>query len=431
MTRFPATGSLLVFFFLWAGSIGLIAQSTVSVDRGEKGFHLSLNQEPFFIRGVNGRKYLAQVREAGGNSIRTYAIENLAEQVEGKPLADRAHELGLMISAGIWIGHERHGFDYSNPAKVQEQREKVRAAVRRYKDHQAILVWGLGNEVEGPKSEGINPKIWEELNTLAGIIKQEDSRHPVMIVIAGASETKVRSVLQYCPNIDILGVNAYGNASGVGAALAAAGWNRAFILTEFGPLGPWESNRTPWGAPIEATANEKAGDYYATQTLTEENSRDRCLGTYAFLWGNKQETTSTWFGMFLPGGEKLPQVDAMSYVWNGKWPENRCPNIRSISFDLKETTGRPGMVVSANALATDADNDPLAYEWIVVEESRKTGVGGDYEDTPPARPECLVAQKENQVTLKTPAEAGAYRLFLTVRDGRGAASTANIPFAVR
>ncbi|MCC5024095.1 MAG: hypothetical protein J6386_15485 [Candidatus Synoicihabitans palmerolidicus] len=36
--------------------------------------------------------------------------------------------------------------------------------VRRYRDHPAVLMWGLGNEMEG---DGTDPRVWRELETLA------------------------------------------------------------------------------------------------------------------------------------------------------------------------------------------------------------------------------------------------------------------------
>lgn len=38
----------------------------------------------------------------------------------------------------------------------------------------------------------------------------------------------------------------------------------------------------------------------------------------------------SWYGVFVPTGEKLPRVDAMAYAWSGEWPENRAPKIRSL-----------------------------------------------------------------------------------------------------
>jgi hypothetical protein len=202
------------------------------------------------------------------------------------------------------------------------------------------------------------------------------------------------------------------------------------MLTEFGPPGQWEVPKTAWGAPIEPSSWEKAAGYYVTEQSLLEASRDSLLGTYAFLWGHKQEATSTWYGMFLPTGEKLPSVDAMTHVWTGAWPPNRSPRITAFKSPLKEASVPPGETVAASVEATDAENDPLTYEWQVVAESTDRHDGGDAEKAPPAIGGCVLAGSGPQATIRTPAQPGAYRLFVTVRDGKGGASADNIPFLV-
>lgn len=408
--------------------------STVTVGHTDDGGYTLLRDgKPFFVKGGGGSTHLDTLVACGGNSIRTWGIEQLDKLVDGKRLVDRAQELGLGITAGIWIEHERHGFNYDDPAQVQKQRDAVRAAVRKYKDCPAILVWGLGNEMEGPTSNGSDPrthKIWKELNVLASIIKEEDKNHPVMTVIASAVPAKVQGILSDYPNIDILGVNAYAGGGGVGGALKSEGWKKPFMLTEFGPAGQWEVPKTPWGAPIEPSSWTKAGGYYATEQNLLSSSKDILVGTYAFLWGHKQEATATWFGMFLASGEKLPSVDAMTRVWTGAWPANRSPRITAFKTPLKESTVAAGQTVPAAIEVTDAENDPLIFEWQVVAESTDRKEGGDDEAAPPAIPDCVVDGKGPQATIRTPEKPGAYRLFVTVRDGKGGASEDNVPFQV-
>jgi len=417
-----------------AVSTGLAAAagSVVKVEKDANGgFELMRNGQPFFIKGAGGTSNLEQLVKYGGNSIRTWGVEQLETKVNGKPLLDRAQELGLAVTVGLWVKHERHGFNYSDPMQVQTQRDEIRAAVRKYKDHPAVLMWGLGNEMEGPTSDGADPRIWKELDELARIVKEEDPNHPVMTVIAGAGPVKVKGVMQYYPSIDVLGVNAYGGASDVGKALKQAGWQKPFVLTEFGPLGHWEVPKTAWGAPIEPTSRQKAGSYYATQTSVVEDGKGTCLGTYVFLWGQKQEVTSTWYGMFLKTGEKLPTVDAMVKAWSGKWPENRCPKILSVETPLREVTVGAGQEIPATATAEDPEGDPLTYDWKVYAESTDRKEGGDAEAEPPLIDGCVVAQKGGSVTIRTPKQAGPYRLFLTVKDGKGNAGAENIPFLVK
>lgn len=419
--------------FASAAALGTAsAGSVVTIDKSADGdFELLRDGKPFFIKGAGGTQNLEELVKYGGNSIRTWGIEQLDQKVDGKTLLDRAQALGLAVTAGIWVQHERHGFSYSDPAKVAAQRETVRAAVRKYKDHPAILMWGLGNEMEGPMSDGADPRIWKELEELAKIVKEEDPNHPVMTVIASAAPTKVRGVMENYPSIDVLGVNAYGGASGVGKGLKELGWQKPFVLTEFGPLGHWEVPKTSWGAPIEPTSRAKAGSYYATQTNVVADGKGTCLGTYVFLWGNKQEVTPTWYGMFLKSGEKLPTVDAMVRAWSGKWPENRSPKILQIETPLREQIVGKGKPFEVVATAEDPEGDALKYEWVVYPESTARTVGGDAEAAPTAVGGTILSQAGGKAKIRTPNQPGAYRLFLTVTDGKGGASVDNIPFFVK
>lgn len=413
------------------GMVPVHAQSKVTVAKDGDRFQLMVNGQPFVIHGVGGTHELKALHDLGGNSIRTWGVESLTEPVDGKPLLDRAQELGLMVTAGIWIQQQRLGFDYDDPKAVQAQRDAVRKAVQTYKNHPALLIWGLGNEMEGPISDGSDVRVWKELNVLAGIIKEVDPNHPVMTVIAGTGGVRIKNLLAYCPKIDILGVNAYGSGAGAGKSVAQQGWDRPFILTEFGPSGQWEVPKTAWGAPIEPTANAKAACYFATQQLVMDDSKNICLGTYAFLWGHKQEATSTWYGMFLASGERLPQTDAMSLAWTGHWPDTRCPKLASLSTSVTEKTVAPGTASTATAVATDPGGHPLQYEWAVTEEIKVAGVGGDAEALSASHPECLSGQPGPSLTFTAPSTPGAYRLFLTIRNDQGCATTANVPFQVK
>lgn len=407
----------------------LLAEGSVVEIRREEGrLELLRNGERFWIRGAGGTRHLEDLVRYGGNSIRTWGIGSLEEEIDGKPLLDYCHEKGIAVTAGIWIGHERHGFDYGDPEQVERQRDEVRAAVRKYRDHPALLMWGLGNEMEGPTSATGDARIWQELNRLAAIVKAEDPAHPVMTVIAGAPRAKIEGILAHYPNIDVLGVNAYGGASGAVRAAKEAGWTKGFVLTEFGPVGHWEVASTPWGAPIEPSSFKKAAGYYATIELLEEED-DICLGSYAFLWGQKQEVTSTWYGMFLESGEKLPSVDAASYAWTGKWPANRSPRIAGIESTLREAVVAPGGEAVVKVEASDPEGDELQWHWAVVEESRDRKVGGDRESAPP-EVKGAVQGGAGEATVRVPTKEGAYRLFVTVRDGQGGASADNFPFRV-
>jgi len=433
---FPASHFARLFRFfspsaiLLAAALPAGAGPVVKVEKNAAGaFELRRDGQPFFINGAGGTHNLEELVKYGGNSIRTWGIEQLDEKVDGKTLLDRAEELGLAVTAGIWIKAERQGFNFSDPAKVAHLQEEVRSAVKKYKGHPALLMWGLGNEMEGPN--GSNPAVWKVLDGLARIIKEEDPNHPVMTAIAGAAPNKIQGILANYPSLDVLGVNAYAGASGVGKALMDQGWKKPFVLTEFGPVGHWETAKTSWGAAIEPTSREKAASYYATETNVLKDGAGFCLGSYVFLWGNKQEVTATWYGMFLKSGEKLPTVDAIVRAWSGKWPENRCPKILKFESSLREAVVGANQGCKASAQAEDPEGDAVTYEWAVLPESTSAHVGGDAEVVPQPVEGCVVTQSGGDVSLRTPGKPGAYRLFLTVRDGKGSASVDNIPFLVK
>ncbi|WP_309400386.1 glycoside hydrolase family 2 TIM barrel-domain containing protein [Cerasicoccus maritimus] len=409
----------------------LFAGSDVKIEKtAPHKFELRVDGQPFFANGVGGYNNLPMLKKMGGNCFRTWGIESLEERIDGKPLLDYAESLGLKVVVGIWIGHERHGFDYTDEKQLRKQRKDVENAVRKYKDHPAILMWGLGNEMEGPISDGSEIRIWKELNRLAKIVKDEDPDHPVMTVIAGIGGHKVKNIIEYYPEIDVLGVNAYASAPGVGGGLVEQGWEKPFMLTEFGPSGHWEVGHTSWGAPIEPTSREKAASYFATQKRVIEEGQGLCLGSFAFLWSHKQETTATWYGMFLPSGEKLGSVDAMSYAWNGEFPDNRSPKLISLSSPADQKRVKRNSVQKAQVEVRDAEGDPLKIEWVVTAESTDRQTGGDHETTPPSFPNLIKRNGGESVEFRAPSKSGPYRLFVYIRDNAGGAATANFPFYV-
>jgi len=382
-------------------------------------YRLVRNGEPFFIRGVGGQTRLAQLAALGGNSIRTWGADGLGE------ILDEAHRHGLTVCAGLWLGHERHGFDYQDRSAVREQLEASVAVVRRYKDHPAVLMWGIGNEMEG---DGTDPAIWRAVEDIAREVKRIDPNHPTMTVIAELGGDKVASIERWCPSIDIVGVNSYGGLVTVGARYRAAGGSKPYVVTEFGPPGPWEVGTTPWGSPLEMSSTEKAG-WYADgyrKAVTEQDGL--CLGSYAFYWGHKQETTATWFGMLLPDGSRLGAVDEVAEAWTGVPPENRCPGILSLKADCT-TRLRPGDTVAAGVSADDPEGDPLTYRWVLRSDAGTIGTGGDFQADEAAFAAAVSADGPS-VTVTMPDRAGGYRLFAYVFDGAGGAAVANVPLHV-
>lgn len=395
----------------------------VRIEQTADGYRLLRDGKPYPIKGVGGDGPLDLLTKSGGNSLRTWGADNLEARL------DEAHRLGLTVAVGIWLGHERHGFDYNNADQVAAQVESVRAVIERYKNHPAVLLWGLGNEMEGYE-RGDNAAIWSAVNNLAGLAKQLDPNHPTMTVIAEIGGDRVKNVHRLCSNVDIVGINSYGGVASLAKRYAEAGGTKPYVITEYGPPGVWESAKNDWGVCPELTSTQKAAFYrqaYEQAVLAEPG---KCIGSYAFTWGNKQEATATWFGMFLPDGSKLAAVDTMTELWSGKLPANRCPAIDKLSLEGPDQV-EPGATVRAVLKASDAEDDKLQVHWLLSREAEQLGTGGDAEAAPETITGAIVSADDKHADLKMPANPGGYRLFVYIRDGHGGAAVGNLPLLVK
>ena len=400
--------------------------TTVQIKSTPSGYSLHLNGEEFYVKGAGGEAELSLLKKYGGNTIRTWGLDN-AQQV-----LDEGHKNGIMVTLGMWVQHERHGFDYDNEEAVASQLEQFRAGVEKYKDHPALLMWAVGNEMELNAS---NLKMWNAVNDIAEMIKEVDPNHPTMTVIAEIGGSKLKEITERVPSIDALGVNSYAGLNSLPKRLREAVWKKSYFVTEWGPNGHWEVDKTPWGAPLEPTSAEKANQYRERYENVIKKDSDMCLGSFVFLWGQKQERTPTWYGLFLDSGEKTPMLDVMAYVWSGKWPENRSPEVKAFSIVGQRnpnniTLGRSSKV-QAKVDVADPENDILTFKWFVLRESDANTSGGDAENLPDEMNHLIASQdQEGNLEFETPKEEGAYRLFVHVFDGKGNAGSANIPFLV-
>lgn len=396
----------------------------VELQQTGEGWQLLRGGEPYLIRGAGGSgASLEQLAAAGGNSVRTWDGDDIDD------LLDEAHALGLSVTVGIWLGHERHGFDYSDKKQVREQLDRARDIVLRYKDHPAVLLWGIGNEMEGYES-GDDPAIWSAVNDVAAMVKELDPKHPTMSVTAEIGGGRIESVHERSPAIDIHGINSYGGAPSLAERLRAGGASKPYVITEFGPVGPWEMPKTDWGAPYEQSSTEKAAFYRYSYEQGVIGAAGQSLGSYAFLWGFKMEGTSTWFGMFLDDGARLGAVDVMTELWSGKAPANLAPTAEPL---LVEGFGKldPGAEVRLRAVVADPEGGPVKVRWVLRPESGDYLTGGDFRPTLPDIDGAILEARVDGARVRMPEKPGPYRLFLYAYDEAGNAATANVPLLVK
>ena len=399
----------------------------VSVDQSPKGWKLLRAGGPYFVKGacVWGENVrFDELRAAGANSVRTYHSKY------ARWTLDAAARRDMTVMLGFEINNENDGFSYLSESDVSRQRELFLNYVRKHKDHPALLAWGIGNEVEQGVDNPVHLEaMWKELNILARRCKEIDPHHPTSIILAGVTEEKLDAVNKWCPDVDIICFNTYGGLRNLPDRLNKAGWKRPYLVTEFGAQGWWEAPQTKWGAPIEATSTQKAQEYLISYERGVLGDRKRCLGSYVFFWEPKQEATATWFGMFLPGGERLETVDAMTQAWSRKRPANRCPQIRKLEFASPQERYLPGEAIRVKYAVSDPEKQPMGVAWRIFEEAPPFTPGNGYEIIPRGLREQVITPLDDGAMFAAPAP-GAYRIFVFVYDGKGNAATGNLCFLV-
>lgn len=400
----------------------------VEIVKKDGGYQLLRGGEPYPIKGA-GLEYgdIVSFAAHGGNSIRTWTTDNDVETAQ--EILDKALANGVTVSLGLPLGAEHWGFDYDDPAAVATQLEMLRDEVLKYRDHPALLVWIIGNELN---YDYTNSKVYDAVNDVAKMIRELDPNHPTTTTVAGLGADVVEDIEARAPDIDFVSFQVYGELADLPDFVNEKGYSKPFFVTEWGAIGHWEVDKTDWGAPIEATSSDKARTYLDGYRNKLEPLEGNVIGSYAFLWGQKQERTPTWFGLFTSSGEETETVDVMHYLWNGAWPDNRSPELRGFLLDGKAAEQnvrlRAGQKYEAVVEIVDRENDPLTYRWEVKSESDATQVGGDFEESIDNLESLISNPVAEQVEITAPAKSGAYRLFVYANDGQGHAAHANIPF---
>jgi hypothetical protein len=404
--------------------------SKSEIRKTEQGYQLFVNDEPFYIKGA-GLEFgsIPKLAAHGANSMRTWRTDN--GKRSGKEVLDEAHQYGLKVTMGIDVGRERLGFDYDDEEAVAAQLERIRGEVMAHKDHPALIIWGIGNELNHHSE---NPKVWDAVNEISKMIHEIDPNHLTTTSLAGMNKEYVDLVVERAPDLDILSVQMYAEIEILPQRIEESGYAGPLLVTEWGATGYWEVPSTEWGAPLENNSSVKADFYRSRYRKSIESQAEQVIGSYVFLWGQKQERTPTWFGMFMPDGNETESIDAMHYIWTGEWPANRTPRLESFMLEGQQAPDNvkltAGDTFNAEAMVSDPDGDELTYIWEVMRESSTDATGGDAEEVPEAIDGLFQEAVDGKLIFTAPTESGAYRLFISVKDSNGHTAHANIPFWV-
>ena len=240
-------------------------------------FHLMIDGVDTYIKGVGGTNRLDIAAANGANAFRTWggSVESARRDHA------RAKELNMYVMQGI--GLPKDSAQYNNEEFKARTRASVQALAEALKDDPNLLVWGIGNEIEHGTAN--TPAAWAFVNELGLLIKSIDSRHLTSTVISHNAKA-LDLIAEYAPDLDVVGINSYGSIPQVEKMVENSKYKKAYIISEWGPTGWWETTRTAWRAPIEQTSEEKRIVYENRYNNYIKNA-PRCLGSFVFLLGQK------------------------------------------------------------------------------------------------------------------------------------------------
>ncbi|MBS1565080.1 MAG: hypothetical protein JST39_11865 [Bacteroidetes bacterium] len=388
---------------------------------------------PYFIKGANvtGCRYLRDIKEAGGNSVRIYNTDS-AQQV-----LDSAYKLGLSVTVGLAMGYAEKDMDYDDAAAVQRQQAKLLQQVLRFRNHPALLMWGIGNETNLFLGDGAaeflsHVRLCRAINAMAKAVHTADPEHPTVMMVSGGSTNRMNRI--FCDAVDLI---AYNSFEPFGGQLKKSYWQGPYLVSEFGQLGYWASPRTEWYNFSEQSSFEKRR-FMRRQYAAFMSDSANCLGAYAFIWGQKQEYTSTWFSLYTDRGERTELVDELQALWTGRPIQSTSPSILSVHVDYKADSNNIYLLAGQSYTATVTLTDTARGEPLLRSELRSDIV--QYLDASYSyQQQQLVSDsvwkpagpwKTARFRFTAPARTGPFRLFLFLDKGGQVMSTANACFYV-
>ncbi|MEM9931689.1 MAG: glycoside hydrolase family 2 TIM barrel-domain containing protein, partial [Bacteroidota bacterium] len=305
--------------------------------------------------------YFKELQFLGVNTIRTWA----AGEHTGK-LLDAAHKNNIKVLLGIWMRHGRPGmedddhFDYRKDTPGKEAMyTKALEVVTTYKDHPAVLIWGVGNEVYLNTATDEEKAVYSQLlERICADIKQVDSLHPIASVEAWTLGLDWWQT--YVPSIDIYGLNSYGPGVNILPDLMAEkGIDKPYVVTEFGVMGEWDIEQEINGVKVEPTDAQKY-DAIASGYKNWIQYKTANLGVFVFHYASGSHYGAPWLHTHYEGKTR-PQYWAIREAFTGEEPINKVPEIQRLELPVGDFAS--GVWVPVTLVVADAEQDSLSVSF--------------------------------------------------------------------
>ena len=286
-----------------SATVEVVPPSIVRVEQADGGHVLTVNGEPFVVRGIaysptpvgrdvnSGYNWWSDqetytndfpmIHQMGANTIRTYGSIGATRSA-----MDNAYLENIYVIMGYWVNPH---LNLSSESIRQNLVDGFVSVVRKWKNHPAVLMWSFGNEVE--QNYGGNVEDWYTLLQEAAQAAHEEegeNYHPVTTAhsdIAGSKlgDPSVKADDASMSALDLWGINSYRGPTFTGLfSEYASKSSKPFILVEWG-ADAWDGRTS-----IEDQSTQS--EYIRTQWLDIEKNlgpSGPCLGGTVFEWSDE------------------------------------------------------------------------------------------------------------------------------------------------
>ena len=220
---------------------------------------------------------LPLLRQMGANTLRLWTWDGKADHHD---FLDAAYNNGanpIYIIAGYRINPDSD-IDPQSPGNIRQQlKADFRAMVATHKNHPAILMWAIGNDLNDASMYGGNlANLFSLINEMAAEAHAEEgnSYHPVTTALTDSNLVATISAYDAAvPSLDVWGANVYrGNTFGTLFADFKAVSSKPLVILEYG-MDAFDN--------INADEYENIGDSLSVNicrgTVERDRSESRCL----------------------------------------------------------------------------------------------------------------------------------------------------------
>lgn len=404
------------------------AQASEVYVKGQRGsWYLEVDGKPFYIKGVgcglakskDGIDFLKMAKELGANAVRTWDTGQGTQEY-----FDTANSYGLKVAAGIWIDRLTDKAEISyihNKNYVDAKRKEAIEYVKKFKDHPAILMWVIGNEIIASTTDPQERiALCRFLESLYQEIHKIDPLHPITYASEGIYDLKY--LKEYVPSLDIIGINEYGSIRMVHGNWDFLKFDKPYVFTEYGAsdlYGRPDIN----GCSIELSDENKAKKY-ADFAPTIFSFKGYNLGGFAFHLGETSQNTMTYWNI----NEGLCKRASFWKIYE-LYAGNKAPYRQVIikKFFLSKIKDiEPQEEVEVNVDIEDQGNKNLTYSY-ALSSAREDYQAYYVNSYIPIK----VSGKGNHISFKAPSKKGIYRFYCFVKDGQGNITSANKSISVK